>query len=137
MIQVLTGEKGSGKTKRMISLANDLASEAKGHVVYVSNNSEGMFELHSAIRLIDVSQFPISCVNSFIGFVCGILSEDYDIEIIFIDNLLSILSDDVDALHKFLLAAKKIAENYGIRFVLGVKGSKEKFPQFEAEYIAV
>jgi ABC-type proline/glycine betaine transport system ATPase subunit len=137
MIQVLTGEKGSGKTKRLISLANDVVSESKGHVVYISNNSEGIFELRSSIRLIDISQFPISCVDSFIGFVYGVFSEDYDIETMFIDNVLSIINDDSEALSKFLSSIRKISQEYGVKFVLGVKGSRERLPELEVEYLAV
>jgi hypothetical protein len=137
MIQVLTGEKGAGKTKKMISLANDLVSCSKGHVVYVSNNSEGMFELSSGIRLIDVSQFPISSLDSLIGFLYGIISEDYDIEAVFIDNLNVILHEDSDVIYKFFDSIKVISEQYNIRFITGVKGASNKLPELEVEYIAV
>lgn len=102
MIQVLAGEKGSGKTKRLITMANELVSDLKGHVVYVSTNMESIFDLNSSIRLIDVSQFPISSVDSFVGFIYGILSEDYDIECIVVDNLNNILKEDNVSLPRFL-----------------------------------
>lgn len=137
MIQVLAGEKGSGKTKKLISMANELVSELKGHVVYVSTNMESIFDLNSSVRLIDISQFPISSVESFTGFIYGVLSEDYDIECIIIDNLSNILKEDGESISRFFELAKIISENYGIKIILGVRGSVERMPRFEVEYIAV
>lgn len=136
MIQIIAGEKGSGKTKRMIAYANEFVSQSKGHVIYLSNNSETMYELNSSIRLIDTSQFPVSTVDSFIGFVYGIISEDYDIECAYIDNINCITKDEESTV-KFIEALKVISEKYNIKFVLGIKAPKEKFPDIEIEYIAV
>lgn len=137
MIQVLTGEKGAGKTKKMISLANDLVKNSKGNIVYVSNNLESMFQLNSSIRLMDVSQFPISSLNSFVGFLYGIISSDYDVEAIFIDNLNVILKDDNESICQFFDHLKNMSENYGIRFITGVKGSSSVLPELDVEYIAI
>lgn len=137
MIQVLTGEKGSGKTKKMISLANELVRSSKGNIVYVSNNLESMFQLNSKIRLMDVSQFPISNLDSFVGFLYGIVSSDYDVEVVFIDNLNVILNDNNQSIPKFVDYLKDISAKYGIRFITGVKGSTSTLPELEVEYIAV
>ncbi|QCX34596.1 hypothetical protein FDN13_13285 [Caloramator sp. E03] len=137
MIQLLAGEKGSGKTKRLINIANEIALESKGHVVYISTNLEGIFDLNSSIRLIDVSNFPISSIDSFVGFIYGIISEDYDIECIVIDNLSNILMNCNENLPRFFELVKNIGENYGIRFIAGIRGSTETLPKLEAEYIAV
>lgn len=137
MIQVLTGEKGAGKTKKMISLANDQVKNSKGNIVYVSNNLESMFQLNSSIRLMDVSQFPISSLNSFVGFLYGIISSDYDVEAIFIDNLNVILKDDNESICQFFEHLKNMSKNYGIRFITGVKGSSSILPELDVEYIAI
>lgn len=136
MIQVIAGEKGSGKTKKMISLANDFVSQSKGHVIYIGNNSEVMYDLNSSIRLIDLSKIPLSSVDSFIGFIYGIISEDYDIECAYIDNLNSIVKND-DATVELFAAVKKISDEYNVKFVLGVKSPKDKLLDIEIEYIAV
>lgn len=137
MIQVLTGEKGSGKTKKMISLANELALESKGHIVYISDNLEGMFQLEQSIRLNDISQFPISCLDSFVGYLYGLISQDYDTECIFIDNLNTILKENNDAICKFFEFARDISSKFNVKFITGVKGNSCKMPELELEYIAV
>jgi len=137
MIQVLTGEKGSGKTKKMVSLANDLVSQATGHVVYISNNSEVMFELDSHVRLIDVSQFPITSDKMFAGFLYGVISQDYDIDTIFIDNLNTILNENAESIESIFDAAKDISKNHNINLYFGLRNAAEKIGQPEVEYIAV
>lgn len=137
MVQVLAGEKGSGKTKKLFSIANELASESKGHLVYISNNSEGMFELNPSIRLIDTSQFPISSFDSFTGFIYGIISEDYDVEVILIDNLTNILKEDENSLSSFVDFAQKISGEFNIRFILGMKGKGKELEKNIVDYIAV
>lgn len=136
MIQVIAGEKGSGKTKKMISLANDFVTQSKGHVIYIGNSSEVMYDLNSSIRLIDLSKVPISSVDSFIGFIYGIISEDYDIECAYIDNLNSIAKND-DETAELFAAVKKISTQYNVSFVLGIRHPKDKLPDIEIEYIAV
>jgi hypothetical protein len=95
-----------------------------------------MYELNSSIRLIDISQFPISSVDSFVGFIYGIISEDYDMECAYIDNVNSIINDD-NAIEAFFNAVKKIADKHDTKFVLGIKSQKDKLPDMEIEYIAV
>lgn len=137
MIQVLAGEKGSGKTKKLISIANELSLQSKGHIIYINNSSEIMFDLNSSVRLIDTSQFPISTIDSFEGFISGILSQDYDIETIFIDNLNGILEDDYDILLRFFDYMKRMSSLYDVKFVLGIRASHDNLSELEAEYIAV
>lgn len=137
MIQVLTGEKGSGKTKKMVSLANDLVSQVSGHVVYISNNSEVMFELDSHVRLIDVSQFPITSDDMFAGFLYGVISQDYDIDTIFIDNLNTILNEKAESIENIFNAAKNISTQHNINLYFGLRNAAEKIGQPEIEYIAV
>lgn len=137
MIQVLTGEKGSGKTKKMVSLANDLVSQVNGHVVYISNNSEVMFELDSHVRLIDVSQFPITSDEMFAGLLYGVISQDYDIDTIFIDNLNTILNEKAESIENIFNAAKNISSQHNINLYFGLRNATGKIGQPEIEYIAV
>ena len=136
MIQVIAGDKGSGKTKKMISLANECVTDSKGHVIFLSNTSEAMYELNSSIRLINTSEFPISSVDSLVGFIYGIISEDYDVEYAYIDNI-NCIGKEESIMLKFVESLKAISEKYKIKFVLGVKAEKRILPNLEIEYIAV
>lgn len=137
MIQVLVGDRGAGKTKKLISIANESAGKSNGHLVYISNNSESMFQLDSSVRLIDISSFPISSIDSLTGFIYGVLSQDYDIETIFIDNLSCILNDNHEDVAGFLKSAQIVSKNENVKFVFGIKCLKGEIENIEAEYLAV
>lgn len=96
MIQIICGEKGTGKTKEMLKRANDLAVSAKGTIVYLDKSSQHIYELNNQIRLINVTEYPVCTYEGFIGFVSGLLSGNHDIECIFIDSMIKIanLSDE-------------------------------------------
>lgn len=96
MIQIICGEKGTGKTKEMLKRANDLAASAKGTIVYLDKSSQHIYELNNQIRLINVTEYPVCTYDGFIGFVSGLLSGNHDIECVFIDSLVKVaqLSDD-------------------------------------------
>lgn len=46
MVKILAGEKGEGKTKRMIDMANAAGKEAKGNIVFVDDDNSHMYDLH-------------------------------------------------------------------------------------------
>lgn len=87
MVQILAGEKGEGKTKRLIAMANDASKEANGCVVFVDDDNSRMYDLHYSVRFVDAPKFIMDDTQVFRGFVCGILSQNSDIEKIYIDGL--------------------------------------------------
>ena len=76
MIQIISGVKGKGKTKFLIQKANEAVKAANGSVVYLDKNNKHMYELSNRIRLINVGDFPIDTYDAFIGFICGLISQD-------------------------------------------------------------
>ena len=68
MIQLIIGEKGKGKTKILLDKANQAIKEANGNIVYLDKSKQHMYELNNRIRLIDVTNFPISNCDVLIGF---------------------------------------------------------------------
>ena len=80
MVQIIAGRKGKGKTKYLLDMANTAVKEAKGSIVYLDKSSKHMYELNNKIRLINVAEFSVSTAEGFIGFICGIISQDHDLE---------------------------------------------------------
>ena len=87
MVKILAGEKGEGKTKRMIDMANAAGKEAKGNIVFVDDDNSHMYDLHYSVRFVETPKFIMEDPQVFRGFVCGILSQNSDIETIYIDGL--------------------------------------------------
>ena len=73
MIQIIAGVKGKGKTKLLIDNANEEIKQTKGTIVYLDKSDKHMYELSNKIRLINVMQYGINSLDSFLGFVCGII----------------------------------------------------------------
>ena len=87
MIQILAGEKGQGKTKKLIDMANEASKTVDGNVVFIDDDSRHMYDLHYGIRFVETSKYKICSYEVLIGFIYGILSQNGDIQKVFIDGL--------------------------------------------------
>ena len=101
MVKVIFGKKGMGKTKILIEEANKLAVESAGDIVFIDDSNQRMYDLKHKVRFINVSEFPIVGAEGFLGFVCGMISQDYDIDAIFIDGLTYIVKQKIETLDSF------------------------------------
>src|SRR4051794_39601622 len=102
MIQIITGQAGTGKTKQMINIANEKSRIQKGHVVYIDSTTKHRYDLSHHVRLIEATTYPISSAHDFFGFLCGILSSNHDTELVLIDELIKITRLGVDELGLFV-----------------------------------
>ena len=114
MIQIISGRKGKGKTKHLLDMANKAITEAHGTIVYLDKNSKHMYELNNRIRLIDLSSFPIKSSDEFIGFICGIISQDHDLEQLYLDGFLDCAKLSADNAEGALMQLNAIGEMFGI-----------------------
>ena len=69
MIKLLVGHKGSGKTKKMVVMANEAAKTSKGNVVVVEKGIQLTYDLSYQVRLVDVEQFIKSSCKGFDFFI--------------------------------------------------------------------
>jgi hypothetical protein len=129
MIQIIAGDKGEGKTKHLIDMANKSAKSSAGHVVYLDNDHDHMYDLHHNVRFIEVTDFPISGNKEFFGFICGVLSQDHDIDHVFIDGLLKLTHLSLEDAHLFLEKVKEIAEKYTVKFIIGMNCKEKEIPE--------
>ncbi len=132
MIKLLIGKKGTGKTKALIEQVNAASSVAKGNVVFISNNtSSAIFDISKSVRMTDTTDFDIANYSEFEGFICGIISGNYDITNIFVDGLFKIVNgDDLDGLENFLARLEKISVKFDISFVLTLSIDANDAPDY-------
>lgn len=83
-------KKGKGKTKHLLDMANAAIKGANGTVVYLDKSAQHMYELNNRIRLINVNEFPVASAEGFLGFICGIISQDHDLETMYLDSFLKL-----------------------------------------------
>lgn len=130
MVQIIAGNKGKGKTKHLLAMANTAMEEAHGTVVYLDKNSKHMFELNRKIRLINVSEYPINSLEAFLGFLCGILSQDHDLEIMFLDSFITLIDlQEPEELAEAVKDIDIISEKFGVKMVLSVSMDSHLLPE--------
>jgi len=136
MIKVICGKKGVGKTRKLVEAANNLASSSNGDVVFIDGSSQLMYELNHKIRFINLSEFPvkISDVCTFLGFICGIISENYDISGIFVDDLSRMIDREPEALKDLFDGMVKLTSKFNVDFYLSLEGDPDSMPGFVKEY---
>ena len=137
MVKMVTGGKGSGKSKRMIEMANELINRGKGHVVYIDIDKRPMYDLQHQIRFTSMDDYPARGNKGFLGFLCGMIANDHDIEAIFIDGLLKILGLDINSLKSFMSEIKMLSEKFDIDFILSISCDQNELPEDLKEYESV
>ncbi len=121
MVRLIVGNKGKGKTTEILAKANEAIKEATGSVVYLDKSSKHMYDLHRNIRLIDVSRFPITNSEQFVGFVCGIISQDHDLQEMYLDGFLKctkLSEDDVDEINATISELDAVSTAFNIDFYI-------------------
>ena len=137
MVQMIIGKKGKGKTKQLLDRVNTSIKTANGNIVYIDKRSKHMLELNNKIRLIDASGYGLKNSDEFIGFILGIISQDHDLEEMYLDSFLKVakLEDaDITATIKEL---NSISKAFNVNFILSVSLDKEELPADLAEYIFI
>lgn len=137
MLQIITGKTGEGKTRKMISLANEEAKKVTGDVVYIHSSNRNRHDLTYRVRLIEPFDFNISTAQEFFGFVSGVISANHDIQLIFIDELFKLTGMSLDELGNFVADLRKLANKYNVRFVVGATCSKTELPDSLLELLFV
>ena len=129
MVQVIAEKKGKGKTKHLLDRANSAIRDSKGSIVYLDKSSKHMYELSNKIRLINVNEYPINSSEGFIGFICGIISQDHDLEMMFLDSFLKLACLEGEDISETVSILENIGERYHITFVLSVSMDADQMPE--------
>jgi hypothetical protein len=137
MVHLIVGNKGKGKTKVLLDRVNEQIRSAKGDVVYIDQSMRHMYELNNRIRLVDASRFPLTTGEQLIGFICGIISQNSDIEILYLDGLLKL--DDVRAedVPDIIKKMDKISSEFDIDMTLSISMDQSELPDDLKGMVAV
>ena len=129
MVQIIAGKKGKGKTKYLLAGANERVEKANGSIVYIDKNGKHMYELSNKVRLINVAEYPIRSYNAFVGFVCGIISQDHDLQEMYFDSFLKIACLEGKDISAVIAKLEKISEKTGVNFILSVSLDESELPE--------
>lgn len=135
MIQLIFGEKGSGKTKKILEIANQAAEQAKGSVVFIDEDERYMFDLNLSVRFINATEYALSGPKMFYGFLCGIAASDHDLECIVIDSFMHLVNHDLESLKEMFVRLDSFSNAHGIKLVLSLSCAKEQIPDYLKIYL--
>ena len=130
MIEIIAGEKGKGKTKELLAKVNHSVATASGNIVYLDKSQKHTYELNNKVRLINVMDYPIDNCDEFLGFLCGIVSQDHDLEEMYLDSFLTIaFAETDDEIQHAIEKLDIISEKYNVKFILSVSRDESKLPE--------
>ena len=120
MVQLIVGKKGKGKTKQLLDKVNSEVKDISGSIVYLDKSTKHMYELNNKVRLIDVSRYMIENADEFLGFVCGIISQDHDLEQMYFDSFLKIAVLEGKDISAVIEKLDKMSDFFQVDFILSV-----------------
>lgn len=135
MIKFLLDKPGTGKTKQMIEMANNDALKVDGQVVYVDLDNRHMYDLHTNIRLISVRDFELQNFESFYGFLCGLLGENYDIQKIYVDGFKKIIPNLDKSLDEVECIINDLSNRFGIDIIMSANIENDTPIDFEKKLL--
>ena len=129
MVQLIAGKKGRGKTKQLLDKVNTEIKDAQGNVVYLDKSTKHMFELNNKIRLINVSDYLVTNSDEFVGFICGIISQDHDLQQMYLDSFLKIACLEDADISATIDKLEEVSDKFHVDFVLSISMDKNELPE--------
>ena len=134
MIQVIHGKKGSGKTKRILDQANEAIKAHKGDVIFIDDDNRYMYDLRHEVRFVNAGEYGSNSPDMFFGFLCGMLAQNFDISVIFVDAFLKLVKTEVENTEEFFSRLDQLSEKHNVQFVLSVNVDDAIAPEFIKKY---
>ena len=135
MVKLIIGKKGSGKTKKMIDMANDYVRDSKGSTIFINNDRRLTCGLNYRMRVVCVEDYQqLGTIDEYIGFIMGIISSDHDIEMIFVDSVTKHANISLENISAFIEMLDRISEQYKIDFVVSISADREEIGEIAAKH---
>ena len=137
MVQLIVGQKGKGKTKVILDMVNKEIATAEGNIVYLDKGNDHMYELNNKVRLINVKDYGVSNADEFIGFIRGIVSQDHDLEFLYLDGFLKISCIEADRVEEVITKLDRISDTYGFKIIASISIDEAELPESLKSKVAV
>lgn len=129
MVTLIIGKKGTGKTKKLISLANEAVETSNGNVVVIEKGSKLTYDVTHKARLIDTEQYSINGYDTFFGFLSGLCAGNYDVTDVLVDSTLKIGGQDFTAFSEFIEKINVLAAKTETKFTFLVSADESELPK--------
>ena len=129
MVKFILGAKGIGKTRWLVENANKDLKEGNGNIAFIDVDDDHIFTLNHKVRLINAMEFNILNVESFYGFLCGVVGMDYDLEKVYVDSIYKVIDLKADDLEKLVKDLSIVGEKFDTKFYINLENSMEEIPE--------
>ncbi len=139
MIQVILGDKGSGKTKRLIDLTNEALKQEHGNIIFIDDDKRYMYDLRHEIRFVDASEYPAAhkcAAHEFLAFLSGMMSADFDLSLVAIDAFKKLVKTELDSeeMSDFFAQLEVLSTAHQCNFVFSINCATEEAPEYLRKY---
>ncbi|MEG0638896.1 MAG: twitching motility protein PilT, partial [Clostridia bacterium] len=128
MIQVIAGKKGSGKTKRIIDMANKATQESTHDIVFIDDDNRYMFDLRHEVRFINAGEYDLVSDQMFMGFLYGAVAQNFDVGLIFIDAFKKLIKAELESTEWLFTRLEAVSEKHSVDFVISVSADPAELP---------
>ena len=135
MINVIIGEKGTGKTKYLVDHVNNAVKDEPGNIVFIGKTNRLMCDLTHAVRYITTDDFGIKDYEVFFGFIGGIVSSNYDISHVFVDSIWKIVETEEEGFETFISELDEFSKKNNINFTIAISAGRDRAPEYLKKYI--
>ncbi|MCD7730933.1 MAG: hypothetical protein LUI05_05495 [Oscillospiraceae bacterium] len=133
MVKIISGKKGTGKTKILIDMINEASKKTDGYVVCIDKSEKLRYDIPTSVRIVDTDVNKIYSFEAFYGLVAGLLAGNYDIKEIFVDSILKVGGADFEALGAVLNKIDTLSGSE-VEVIFTVSADKDDLPESVAKY---
>lgn len=129
MITLIVGKKGTGKTKRLIQLADEAVARSNGNVVVIEKGAKLTYDLTHKVRLVDTEQYRVAGFDMLLGFISGMCAGNYDITDILVDSTFKITGNDMEKFKLFIHSLNLLARSSDVKLTLLISADESELPK--------
>ncbi|MBQ8727011.1 MAG: hypothetical protein IJY83_00790 [Oscillospiraceae bacterium] len=133
MVKIITGKKGSGKTKVLIDMINEAAKSTSGNIVCIEKGLKLTYDINHSVRLTDMEDYNLEGIDMFYGFVNGMIAGNFDIKEIYVDGILKVVGRDYAELGILFDKLDKITGD-DIKCIITVSADDDELPDSVMKY---
>ncbi|MBQ3417525.1 MAG: hypothetical protein IJH32_06800 [Ruminococcus sp.] len=129
MVTLIIGKKGSGKTKKLITLANEAVAKSSGNVVVIEKGAKLTYDVTHKARLIDTDVYGVKGYDMLLGFISGICAGNYDVTDIFVDSTFKICPEGVNGIENFVKRLDLLSKESEAHITILVSSAEGEIPK--------
>jgi len=135
MIKIIAGEKGSGKTAKLVDDINTVARQ-DNNIVCIERGSRLDQLLKPNVRLVNMKEYPVDGFDQLLAFIGGICSKDYDLTHIYIDSIFKVANEtDMGALENFITKLDAFLKDTPVTAMIILSGKIDDLPEAIKAYV--